>query len=488
MIASQEDVLSLDKPLCDLSAVEISVALNAGTLTSRQMTEACLERITALNPAINAVVTPNPSALDEADRADLRRRNGQVIGALDGVPFLAKDNLETAGLRTTYGSRQCEDNVPDADAISVERMKRAGCVLLGKTNTPEFAHDNKTSNLVFGATRNPFDLSRTPGGSSGGTAAALAAGFAPIGLGTDLGGSIRIPAAMCALTGLRPSPGRVPVWPADFGWDTLVAHVHGPMARSAGDLGLMMAVLAGPDDRDPSSLPSTGVDYAALPAAIAGSRIAYCHDLGGVLPVEEETGAIQRAAVQRFTELGCQVEEASFDASDFLTIVRGTRGFGMVGRYARRVDAARDRLGPTLLAQVDDAFTLDLRTVTEAERARTAYYHRVRALLERFDYIVTPTLGAPAFAVDGTMPNEMNGKPTTRYADAYRFPYTFSITGLPVAAIPCGFTRAGLPVGLQIVARRHRDDLALTAAAAWMAAFPEHAAVPSRIAFPGTTP
>jgi amidase len=253
----------MDGNACDYSATELARDLVPGRLTAVEVTRASLERIAAVNPVVNAVCTPNPGALAEAEASDRRRRAGQARGLLDGVPFVAKDNLDTRGLRTTFGSRLMADNVPAEDAICVERLRRAGAVLLGKTNTPEFAHDIRTDNLLFGPTRNPADPRRTAGGSSGGTAAAVASAMAPIGLGTDLGGSIRIPAAMCGIAGLRPSPGRVPVYPTEFGWDLLVEHVHGPIARSAEDLGLMLAALAGPDERDPSSLPAAGADYAA---------------------------------------------------------------------------------------------------------------------------------------------------------------------------------------------------------------------------------
>ena len=475
--------------ICDKSAAELGRDLAAGRVSATEATRACLDRIAALNPRINAICTLNPEALAEAEASDQRRRAGEAHGPLDGVPFVAKDNLDTRGLRTTFGSELMADYVPAEDAVCVERLRRAGAVLLGKANTPEFAHDIRTDNLLFGPTRNPADPRRTAGGSSGGTAAAVASGMAPIGLGTDLGGSIRIPAAMCGITGLRPSPGRVPVYPTEFGWDLLVEHVHGPIARSAEDLGLILAVLSGPDERDPSSLPAPTADYAAAGRGgpgIAGRRVAYCHDFGGLLPLDPEVGELCRAAVRRFEALGCAVEEACFDASDLVTIVAGTRGFGMVGRYAHRVEAARSKMTPHLLEQVDEALTLDLKTVTEAERLRTRYWHRVRALLERCDYIVTPAIGAPAFLLDEPLPTMVAGREVAKFYDVYRFTYAFSVVGLPVAAVPCGFTRDGLPVGLQIAARRLADEAALEAAAAFMRACPEFVVTPSALPSAGS--
>ena len=211
------------------------------------------------------------------------------------MPFVAKDNLDTKGLRTTFGSLLCANYVPEQDAIAVERLRAAGAVLIGKTNTPEFATDVNTTNRLFGPTRNPFDLNVTAGGSSGGTGAALAAGMAPIGLGTDLGGSIRVPSSFCGTIGIRPAPGRVPVYPTEFGWDTLVEHVHGPMARTVADVGLMLSVLAGPDDRDPQPLPAQDHDYAAVAHGgtdLKGRRVAYSANLNGLFPVDPEVEAL----------------------------------------------------------------------------------------------------------------------------------------------------------------------------------------------------
>ena len=470
--------------ICDLTAAELGRELAAKRLSAVELARACLARTEALNPQVNAICTLNPQMLAEAEASDRRRRSGAARGPLDGVPFVVKDNLDTRGLRTTFGSQLMADYIPAEDAVCVERLRTAGAVLLGKANTPEFAHDIRTDNLLFGATRNPVDLRRTAGGSSGGTAAAVAAGMVPIGLGTDLGGSIRIPAAMCGLTGLRPTPGRVPVYPTEFGWDLMVEHVHGPITRGAEDLGLMLAAMAGPDERDPSSLPAPTADYAAAGRAgpsMVGKRVAWCADFGGMLPLDPEVGALCQSAALGLEKLGCAVEEACFDASDLTAIVAGTRGLGMVGRYAHRVEAARGKMTAPLLGQVDDALRLDLKTVTEAERLRTRYWHRVRAMFERFDYIATPAIGAPAFLLDEPLPTMVGTRPVAKFYDVYRYSYAFSVVGLPVVAVPCGFTREGLPVGLQIAARRLNDEAALAIAAAFVAAYPDFLIRPSTL-------
>lgn len=463
----------------DLSAGAIAAAVAAGRLGAEEVARAFLDRIEAANPAVNAVCTLSPRALDDARAIDRRRAAGAPPRPLEGAPFLAKDILATKGLRTTFGSLLLEHDIPGEDAVAVERLRAAGAVLLGKTNTPEFAHDVHTDNRIFGATRNPWDLNVTAGGSSGGSGAAVAAAMAPLALGTDLGGSIRIPGSINGVAGLRPSPGRVPFHPTDYGWDTLVEHVVGPMARSVGDLGLAMAALAGPDDRDPSSLPDDGTDWRAavsIPAGsapLAGRRAALVGDFGGLIPLDAEVDGLVRAGARRLEALGCEVEEARFDASDIRAIVGGTRGFGMVARYADRYDAHADLMTPQLLNQIRAALDLSVRDVTRAERLRTAYWHRVRRFMERFDYMVAPAVGAPPFRLDEALPTAVNGAPVDRFLDVFLFAYVFSVTGLPIAAVPCGLTASGLPVGMQIVARRLRDDEALRAAAAYESAHPE---------------
>ena len=300
--------------------------------------------------------------------------------------------------------------------------------------------------------------------------------MAPLSLGTDFGGSVRLPAALCGIVGLRPTPGRIALHPTEFAWDTLVAHVQGPMARTVEDTGLMLAALAGPDDRDPTSLPAEPRDYveAARPrASLAGRRLAWSPDLGGLVPVDPEVARIAGAAARAFAATGATVEEDIFDASDLRDVIGGTRAFAMIARYADRVEADGARMTAPLLSQVAAAATFDVRAVARAERLRSAYYQRVRAFLERYDHVLTPTAGVPAFRLDDPLPTEIGGRPVARYYDAFLFTYAFSVVGLPAISVPCGFTRAGLPVGLQIVGRRLRDDAVLEAAAALAAAAPE---------------
>ena len=475
----------MDQDLTKHSAAGIAREVGRRAVSAREVVEAALARVEAVNPTLNAVCTLNDAALDEADAVDRRLAGGAVPRLLEGAPVVVKDNIFTRGIRTTFGSKILEHDVPEEDSICVERLRAAGAIVLGKTNTPEFAHDVNTSNPVFGTTRNPWDVNRTAGGSSGGTGAAVAGGLAPAGLGTDLGGSIRVPSSFNGLVGIRPAPGRVAFHPTEFGWDTLVAHVQGPMARTVEDVGRLLSVLSGPDDRDPMSLPEQGLDFetaasaaVARPADLAGTRLALGIDLGGLVPVEPEVEALVRRAARDLEALGCEVDETFFDTSGLAEIIFGTRGFGMIARYAERYERHRDVMTRPLLNQIEAARDVDVEAVARAERLRTDYWHRVRALLERHDFILTPAVGAPPFRLDRPLPDEVGGRRVERYYDVFLTAYAFSVTGLPAMSIPCGFTSEGLPVGLQVVGPRLREDLLLQFAASFAAAHPEHYRTP----------
>lgn len=455
------------------NAGDLVALLTKREISAREIAGEVTKRLNQVNGLINAVCTINGHLERDADQCDARLRSGAPPRKLEGVPLLVKDNIDTEGLRTTYGSRLREDYVPREDSISVARLRAEGALIVGKTNTPEFAHDVNTTNFLFGTTRNPWNLNASSGGSSGGTGAGVAAGIAPIGLGTDLGGSVRVPAAFNGILGLRPSPGRIPVYPTDFGWDTLVSHVHGPLARSSGDIALMLDVLSGPDDRDPSSLPAHGYDYiaAARPTAnLVGVRIAYIEDFNGMIPAEPDVIGRVHEALKVFGSLGCTIEETPFDASILREIAAGTRAFGMVARYGSLYTEHADQMTEVLKGQIKASLPKTVAEVTHAERLRTVYWHKIRALLENADYIVTPTCGIPAFRLDRPLPTEIGGRPVVNFYDSILASYAFSVTGLPAISVPCGLASNGLPVGLQIVGHRHREDTLLRAAAAYEAA------------------
>ena len=462
--------------ILDWSAGKIASHIGTGKITAVEVVKTFVDRIEKVNPVINAVCTLNNKALQEAETIDTRRASGQPVRDLEGVPFLVKDILQTKGLRTTFGSLLMENYIPDEDTVSVERLRNAGGILLGKTNTPEFAHDINATNKIFGTTRNPWDVNVTAGGSSGGSGAAVASAMAPLALGTDLGGSIRVPCSFNNLTGLRPSPGRIPFYPTDYGWDTLVEHVQGPMVRCVSDLGLAMKVLSGPDDRDPSSLPYDGTDFCRAASgmqSLRGRRIAYVGNIGGVIPLDKEVDHLVKTAAYRFKELGCEIEEACFDATGIQDIITGTRGFGMVARYAERFDNFKNLMTPQLINQVSAALDLSVRDVVHSERLRTLYWHKVRKFMNDFEYIIAPVVGAPPFRLDEGLPTHVAGKAVDRFQDVFLSAYVFSVTGLPVISLPCGLTTDGRPVGMQIIARRHRDDQAIEAGSAYEQLAPE---------------
>ena len=460
--------------LCFTPAAELRALYRKRAVSPLEVLQAVLRRIDAVNPAVNAFVTlAREAALREARRATARLGRGAPLPALHGIPVGIKDLTPTRGIRTTYGSTLFADHVPEEDALVVERLRAAGAIVLGKTNTPEFGFGPSTFNDVFGRTRNPWNLALTSGGSSGGSAAALAAGMGPIATGSDLGGSLRGPAAFCGVVGFRTTPGLVPRHPTVLAWDSY--SVDGPMARTVGDAALLLSVLAGLDDRAPLSY---AVDTAAFVRAVRrpsveGWRIAWTPDLGGLQPVDPEIAAAVEQAARAFRALGARVERASPDMSAVPEIVALTRGFLMVARHADRVDKHRERLQPGLVANTDQGLALGPRDVARGELLRTELWYRVQAFLATRDVWLTPTAAVPPFPVE--LPNAP-GQPRSFLT------YAFSVLGLPAISIPCGFTAAGLPVGLQIVGRRRQEAMVLRAAAAFEAARPWAHRIPPLVA------
>jgi amidase len=382
-----------------------------------------------------------------------------------------KDVTPTRGLRTTHGSRLFEDHVPDADALVVERLRAAGAIVLGKTNTPEFAFGPNTVNAVFGATRNPWDPSRTAGGSSGGSAAALATGMCPLAEGTDLGGSLRGPAAFCGVVGFRTTPGLIPRYPSVLAWDTY--SVEGPMARTVGDAALMLSAMAGPDDRAPLSYPVDARQFLAAVKrpSVEGRRIAWTSDLG-LVEIDHEVRAVFESAVGAFRSLGARVEAACPDLTDVPEIVRLTRGFLMVARHADKLPEWRAVLQPGLVENTEQGLALSSREIAEGELLRTRQWQRVHDFFRDRELLITPTMAVPPFPIEHPHVIEINGRPVGKAMARSFLTYAFSVLGLPAISIPCGFTGHGLPVGLQIVGKRRGEAAVLRAAAAFEAARP----------------
>ena len=461
------------------SAGELGKLYRTRRASPLEVMQALLGRIDAVNPAVNAIVTlARDAALWNARRATAALKRGGALPPLFGVPVAIKDVTPTAGIRTTYGSKLFEDHVPTEDALVVQRLRAAGAIVLGKTNTPEFAFGPNTVNAVFGATRNPWDPTRTAGGSSGGSAAALATGMCPLAEGTDLGGSLRGPASFCGVVGFRTTPGLIPRYPSALAWDSY--SVEGPMARSVADAALMLSVMAGPDDRAPLSYEVDPRQFLAAVRApsVKGWRIAWTVDLGGLVVVDDEVRAVFEHAVSAVRSIGARLEAACPDMSDVPEIVRLTRGLLMVARHADKLPEHRALLQAGLVENAEAGLALSSREIAEGELLRTRQWQRVREFLEPRDLWLTPTVAVPPFPIEHPHVLEVNGQPVGKAMQRSHLTYAFSVLGLPAISIPCGFTRAGLPVGLQIVGKRRGEVAVLRAAAAFEAARPWNDRIP----------
>jgi amidase len=463
-----------DRDLCFTPATELQRLYRARKTSPLEVMQAVLARVDAVNPRLNAIVTlARESALKEAKAATAAlKKKGGKLGPLHGVPVTIKDLTHTKGLRTTWGSKVFEHNVPTEDSLIVERLKSAGAIVLGKTNTPEFGAGGNTFNAVFGPTRNPWNTALTCGGSSGGAGVALATGMGPIAQGSDTGGSLRTPAAFCGVVGFRTSPGLVPYYPKLLGWDSI--GVTGPMARTVADTALMLSVVAGPDDRSPISY---DVDTAAFPRAvkspsIRGWRVAWTPDLNGLIPVDGEVAQVAEAATRVFRSLGAKVESACCDFGEVNDIVLGTRGLAMVANHADKLPKWKEQMQKGLVWNIEQGLKLSPEEIGRAEALRTTLWHRVRGFMETRELLILPTVAVPPFPVEQPYPTHINGKPLDNYTQWFFLTYGITVTGLPVISVPCGFTKSGLPVGLQIVGRRRQEAMVLRAAAAFEAAAP----------------
>ncbi|MCF1600164.1 amidase [Streptomyces muensis] len=446
--------------LCFTTATDLAAALRRREVSAREVVAAHLDRIDRANPSVNAIVTlVADRALEQAAEADERLASGAEVGPLHGLPVAHKDLHDTAGIRTTYGSPVFADHVPDRDHLVVKRLKRAGAITLGKTNVPELGMGSHTVNPVFGATRNPYDLSRSAGGSSGGAGAALACGMQPIADGSDTGGSLRNPASFNNVVGLRPSPGRVPSWPDRAPWGQL--SVKGPMARTVQDVALTLSVLAGPDPRSPLALETPGSAFAGrLDGDVRGLRVAWSPDLGGAVPVEAEVRDVVRGAVAVFTALGCEVEEACPDLSGADEAFLVQRAWQMELGYGPLMDEQRHRMAPDVVWNIEEGRKLTGPDLGRAQLLQAALFHRVREFFERYDVLLLPVSQVAPFDVRLPYPASVDGTAMETYLDWMRSAYLITMTGCPALSVPAGFTAGGLPVGLQVVGP-HRGDAAV---------------------------
>ena len=458
-----------NEDLCFTSATELARAVRDKTLSPVDISEAILERIEAVNPKLNAYCTLTAeTAREAARRAEQAVMKGEALGPLHGVPFSVKDLIVTKGVRTMRGSKIYEHLVPEEDAPSVERLKAAGGIMLGKTASPEFGWKGVTDSPVTGITRNPWNPEVTPGGSSGGASAQVAAGLGPLAIGTDGGGSIRIPCGFTGIYGIKPTYGRVPAYPAS-NHDTL-SHA-GPMTRTVADAALMLSIMAGPHPADRLSLEAPPEDYVGLLGrGIKHLKVGWSPDLG-YARVDPQVAGLTAEAAKAFGDLGAEVEglDPGFGDPTETFMVIYLAGFG--GGMADYLPEWEDKMDPGLVTLVKEGQKFTAPDMVKAQIARHEFYDRVRRYFDRFDLLLTPTLAVPAFKVGQLMPDP--GEDDLRAMAAWTpFTYPFNLTGNPAATVPAGFTREGLPVGLQIVGRRFADLTVLQASAAFEQARP----------------
>ena len=452
-----------DSSLAFLPAAEVARLVRAREASPVEVLDACLAQVERHNPAINALVTPNPRAREEAEALERRIAAGEDAGPLAGVPVGIKDVTEVAGCRTTYGSPLFADHVPSEDALVVRRLRQAGALIVGKTNTPEFAAGGNTFNPVFGRTRNPWNPERSAGGSTGGGAAGLATGMFALAQGTDLGGSLRIPASFCGVVGLRPQVGLVPTWPQDFLWDPM--QVTGVMGRTAECVAVGLQAVAGASDFAPLAQPTDGRDFAAAVrgADARGLRVAYCRDIAGI-GIDADVERVCREAAFSLRSAGATVDEIELDLAYGRKAFLALRGLWFVSQLYPHLDRV-EHFGPNVANNVRAGLAVTTRELAEAEAARRRIWERFRELFGRYDHLLTPTMAVPPFPVTENYPQTVGGREMETYVDWIAPTFVLSLTGLPVASVPAGVDAAGMPVGLQIVAPPRGEERALALAA-----------------------
>ena len=447
--------------LCYASARQLARLIRTRKVSATEVMRAFIARIERVNPKVNAIVTFLPEqALAKAKKLDRRlaRKGGaDDLGPLAGLPIAYKDMVPTRGIRTTFGSPIYADHVPAEDHALVERLSAAGAITLGKTNTPEFAAGSQTFNAVFGATLNPYDTSKTCGGSSGGAAVAVACGMLPFADGSDLGASLRNPGNFCNVVGMRPTPGRVPSYPSNDSWASL--SVMGPLARSVEDAALLLSAMAGPDPRAPTSITEPGKGFARpLRRNFKGVRVAWSRDLGG-LPVDRRVTQVLEAQRRTFEALGCVVEDAEPNLAGADEAFQVLRAVLFVQKYGALLKTHRAQIKDTVIWNIEQGLQLDGARIAHASNLRSQTFHALRTFLERYEFLLLPVNQVPPFAVSQPYPTEINDVKLANYIEWMKTCYAITMTSHPAISVPAGFTHdpAPLPVGIQIVGR-YRDD------------------------------
>jgi amidase len=442
--------------ICFVQAADQVEMIRQKKISAREVMEAHLKQIGRVNPKVNAIVTqvPEEQLMAEARAADQALALGQWLGPLHGLPVAVKDLHETKGIRTTFGSPLFRDNVPDFDCLLVQREKNAGAIVIGKTNVPEFGLGSQTFNKVFGPTRNPYDVTKTCGGSTGGGSVAVACGMVPLADGSDMGGSLRNPPNFCNIVGIRPSPGRVPNTPAHLGWQTL--SVAGPVARNVADCAFFLSVLGGFDRRSPIALDAPGSVFARpLRRDFKGVRVAMFRDLG--LPWDPQVKAAVQAQGKALETLGCVVEEAEPDFRDANEAFLAWRHWSVELGFGDILAAKGDQLNEYVHWHVEEGRKLTGPYLSRVEAKRTALYERVRAFMEKYEFLIMPVNQVLPFDVNTHYPVEIAGVKMENYIAWMKSAYYISCVGNPAMSVPCAFSREGLPIGMQIVGRQHDD-------------------------------
>ncbi len=430
-----------------------------GEISSQELVTAHLNQIERVNPSVNAIVTlVSESALDQAKAADKLRISGVRVGPLHGMPVLIKDLQDTKGILTTQCSPIYKDHVPDSDALIVDRLKQAGAIIIGKSNTPEFGAGSQTFNALFGATSNPYDVTKTCGGSSGGAGVALATGMVPVATGSDLGGSLRNPAAWSNVVGIRPTPGRVPSVGGDLGWSNL--STDGPMGRTVDDVAMQLSVIAGHDARSPLSIQESGKMFAGiLERDFKGVHIAWSKNLGGRL-IDSENSRVTESQKYVFQNLGCIVEDDEPDMATADEIFQSLRAYSFAIKHEAHLREHRDKMKATVIWNTEQGLNMPSIDLARAERLRTRLWEQLMVFFEKYEFLALPVTSVPPFSIEDEYVSEINGVELETYLDWMWPCYTISVTGLPAMSVPAGFTRDGLPVGLQLVGRP-RDEIGL---------------------------
>jgi len=460
--------------LWKISGLPLARMIASKRIKPSEVMEAVLARIEEVNPKVNAFCTVvRDSAMAEARAADKKVARAKSLPPLFGVPVSIKDLIFTKGLLTTFGSKMYESFVPEQDEVVVERLRAAGAILLGKTCTCEFGHKAVTDSPLWGITRNPWNVEMTPGGSSGGAAAAVACGLGPLAVGNDGGGSIRAPASFCGVFGLKPSRGRVPIYPLLPGWEALdrrVAHL-GPLTRTVADAALMMEVMTGRDDRDPVSLPEGKMNFRReLKRGVRGLRIAWSFDLGYAV-VEKGVKVAAESAARVFAELGARLEEARPDFPAMHEAFQLLFAADCAGAIGDRLEEWKERLDKGFVRLAEFGLKAGGPDYVRAVNKCHLLWERLQPFFEKYDLLLTPTLPVPPFPVGIDWPREVAAQ-KVHPLNYLAFTYPFNLTGQPAASVPCGWTPDGMPIGLQIIGRRLEDATVLRAAAAFEEARP----------------